>query len=102
MGGSFYAGQASVEPMTFGAVNEAKQKLLDDNVEQYTRLKEAPVWDISVVTAEEMTQAYINVSKAYNVTAEELKTSGGNLQLAIQGEMAKQSVLCNNSKTNQL
>lgn len=102
IGGSFYAGQKSVNIPTFGSISQAKQTLLEDNVEQYTRLKEAPVWDTDIISTEEMSNAYINVAYKYGVTNEILKESGGNLQLAIQKKMSEQSVLCNDSKTNQI
>lgn len=94
MGGSFYAGQVSVEPMSFGAMTETKQQLLEENVEQSTRLKEAPTWDTSIITSSEISQAYIDVAIKYKVSEMDVKETGGNLQTAIQKKMAEQSVLC--------
>ena len=84
------------QPQNFGAIQtDTKSKLLSDNVEQHTRLKEPPVWDTSIVTSEEMSQAYINTAAKYEVTTQDIKDAGGNIQTAIQEKMALKSKLCN-------
>ena len=72
-----------------------KATILQDNVESHSRLVEPPVWDTSVATAEEISQAYIKVAEKYNVTTNDLTASGGNLQTAIQVKLQAANLMCN-------
>ena len=83
-------------------IDESKQSILADNVEQHTRLKQPPVWDTSIVSSKEITQAYIDIGNKYGVTEKDITDSGGNLQTAIQTKMAEQFLLCDNPTTNKI
>ena len=88
---------------TFGAFDVKPDSLiLADNIEQHSRLKQPPVWDTSIVSSKEMTQAYIDVAKKYDVSAKDIVDAGGNIQLAIQRKMAGLLLLCDNANTNKL
>ena len=101
--GSAIIGGSAVLGATFGAVDVKPDPIiLADNIEQHTRLKQLPVWDTSVVTSEEITQAYIDVGKKYGVTKADLDAAESNLQVAIQTKMAAQLLICDNPNTNKL
>ena len=82
---------------TYGAtiqtIEPANSLILKENVELHSRLKEPPLWDTSVVSSQEITDAYIAVSEKYGITANDLTAAGGNLQMAIQAKMPPQ-LLC--------
>lgn len=76
--------------------------ILADNVEQHSRLKQPPIWNTSIVSSIEMTKAYTDVAKKYNVSTQDITNAGGNIQLAIQKKMATMLLLCDNANTNKL
>ena len=80
----------------FGAVQAPAPNpiILADNVELHSRLKEPPVWDTSVATSKEVTDAYIAVASKYGVTAKDIANSGGNLQVAIQVKLQAANLMC--------
>ena len=90
--------------IVFGAVASppANPLILADNVEQHTRLKQPPTWNISVASSQEIADAYIAVASKYGVTAKDISNAGGNIQLAIQKKMATMFLLCDNANTNKL
>ena len=75
--------QAEVEK-----TNQEKHLILKDNVWKSARLNEIPIWDISTVSAEEMSQAY--VSKAEEVGA----TTNPNLFEGLKEEAIKRGINC--------
>ena len=64
-----------------------KEALLSENVELHTRLNEPPTWDASLVSAEEMSEAYADVAEKYEVTVSDLDKAEGNVQAAIQSKI---------------
>lgn len=72
----------------------AKAVILANNVEQSSRLLEAPTWDASIVSATEITDAYMIIAQKYGVTTTDITNAGGNIQAAIQVKLAEQGKLC--------
>lgn len=83
-------------------LTSANPLLIKENVELHSRLKEPPIWDTSIVSQKEITDAYIAVAKKYGVTADDLTKAGGNLQTAIQAKMATMLLLCDNANTSKI
>ena len=83
---------------TYGAtlqtIEPVNPLILQDNVESHSRLKEPPVWDTSIVSSQEVTDAYIAVASKYGVTAKDIANSGGNLQVAIQVKLQAANLMC--------
>lgn len=97
----FYAGRTTApETIVLGATEAEllaeKKAVLKDNVELHTRLKQPVEWDISVVSAEELTEAMTAVATEYEVTAQDIIENGGNVQEAIKEKLGQQSKLCDN------
>jgi len=68
--------------------------ILKQNVELHSRLNEPVVWDVSVVTADELSQAYIDTAEKFQITESEIYATDGNIQTAIQVELQKQGLMC--------
>ena len=68
--------------------------ILKQNVELHSRLREPMVWNTSVATAEEITQAYSDKAKELGVTAEDITAVGGNVQTAIQVKLQERGLMC--------
>lgn len=49
-------------------IQNEKKVILKDNIWKSARLNEIPEWDISVVSAEEMSQAYTSIVESKNAT----------------------------------
>lgn len=69
-------------------IQNEKKVILKDNIWKSARLNEIPEWDISVVSAEEMTQAYIE--KAEEENAKETP----NLLENLQNKTIEQGINC--------
>ena len=69
--------------------------ILKQNVELHSRLKEPMVWDTSVATAQEITQAYIDKAADLGVTSADIVNSGNNIQTAIQVKLSPLGKMCN-------
>lgn len=86
-------GALSVQTDTTEVIAD-KNIVLTQNVELHSRLGEPPVWNASVISSEEMTNAYTKVAEKYNVTVEDIRVAGGNIQLAIQEKLRARSLMC--------
>lgn len=76
----------------FGALGDApdaqKHEILKDNIWKDVRLGEIPEWDVSVVSAKEMTDAYAELAKEMNA----LETENLYTNLSLKAE--EQGVKC--------
>ena len=68
--------------------------ILKQNVELHSRLNEPVVWDTSVVTAEEISQAYVDEANALGVTSDDIFKESGNIQTAIQVKLSALGLMC--------
>lgn len=90
IGGTYTLTVQDVSQLTaeVAKIKEEKKVILKENIWQSARLNEIPKWDISVVSAEEMSQAYLEKAKELN--AKETPNLFENLQV----KTIKQGVNC--------
>lgn len=69
-------------------VKSEKHAILKDNVWKDIRLGEAPEWDISVVSAEEMSSAYVSLANEMNAKETE------NLYDNLRAKAIEQGIAC--------
>ncbi len=67
---------------------QKKVEVLKDNIWKSARLGEIPVWDTSVVTAEEMTKAYADLANKKNATIK------ANLFDGLRDKAIRENVVC--------
>ena len=90
VGGTYTLGAKQINSLQaeVDKTNQEKHLILTDNVWLQARLNQVPIWDISTVSAEEMSQAY--VSKAEEVGA----TTNPNLFEGLKEEAIKRGINC--------
>lgn len=91
--GSLLLGAGATATLTTDSVQVVdlkaeKHQILKDNVWKDVRLGETPVWDVSVVSAEEMTSAYIELANEMNAKQKD------NLFEGLRDEVIKEGIKC--------
>lgn len=85
-GGAVFAG--------IDLTSQVKPTILKQNVELHSRLNEPMVWDTSVATANDISQAYVDEANALGVTSSDILKAGGNIQTAIQEKLSALGKMC--------
>jgi hypothetical protein len=87
-GAVFTSNLGATDSVLLTAEKEAKHQVVKDNIWKDVRLGETPEWDASVVSATEMSQAYVEVAK------EQGATSQPNLYEGLDQKAVEQGVKC--------
>mgnify|MGYP001584234087 CR=1 FL=1 len=90
-GGATFGTITSLAPTSDELVLQEKQKkeaVLKDNIWKSVRLGEIPIWDISVVSQEEMTKAYADLANQKNAIEKE------NLFDGLRDKATAEGVIC--------
>ncbi len=88
------AGIAVAAGTVLPQMDAAKQLILKDNAELHSRLNEPMLWDTSVASSQDISQAYVDVANSLGVTSADIISTGNNVQTAIQVKLQKLNKMC--------
>lgn len=79
---------------TIQPADTSKPLLLKENTELHIRLQEPVLWDISIVSDQELLDSHLVVAAKYGISKETILKSTASVQDLIKVELMKQDKLC--------